>query len=122
VPPAWAGANIARAVARIAPVEAISSAYLVVAMRSDQIQSYFIEATRTLAQPTLNVGLIEVLPIPLPPIAEQHCIVDKVNELMALCDRLETSLTTGDDTRRLLDALLAEALAPAEALDREAAE
>ena len=35
---------------------------------------------------------------------------------MALCDRLEASLATGDDTRRhLLDALLAEALIPTEA-------
>jgi type I restriction enzyme S subunit len=34
---------------------------------------------------------------------------------MALCDRLEASLATGDDTRRrLLHALLAEALAPGE--------
>jgi type I restriction enzyme S subunit len=61
--------------------------------------------------------------VPLPPLAEQRCIVAKVDELMALCDRLEASLTTADDTRRrLLDALLAEALAPADALDREAAE
>ena len=36
---------------------------------------------------------------------------------MALCDRLEASLTAGDDTRRrLLDALLHEALAPGEDL------
>jgi len=41
---------------------------------------------------------------------------------MALCDRLEISFTTGDDTlRRLLDALLAEALSPAER-ELEAAE
>ena len=59
---------------------------------------------------------------PLPPLAEQHRIVAKVEELTALCDRLEASLTTGDDTRRLLDALLAEALAPAQSLHREAAE
>lgn len=52
--------------------------------------------------------------IPIPPLAEQHRIVAKVDELMALCDRLEVSLATGDDTRcRLLDALLAEAVAPA---------
>jgi type I restriction enzyme, S subunit len=32
---------------------------------------------------------------------------------MELCDRLEVSLTSGDETRsRLLDSLLAEALAP----------
>ena len=51
--------------------------------------------------------------IPLPPVAEQHRIVAKVDELMALCDRLEASLATGDDTRRgLLDALLHDALVP----------
>jgi type I restriction enzyme S subunit len=122
-PASWVGANIARAVARIMPVDEISSQYLLVAMRSDQVQNYFAEATRTLAQPTLNVGLIEVLPVPVPPHAEQRRIVDKVDELMALCERLEASLTTADDTRRrLLDALLAEALAPDEERELEAAE
>ena len=44
----------------------------------------------------------------------QRRIVAKVDELMALCDQLEASLATADDTRRrLLDALLAEALQPA---------
>jgi len=41
---------------------------------------------------------------------------------MALCDQLEASLTTGDTTRRrLLDALLAEALAPATTDEQQAA-
>ena len=41
---------------------------------------------------------------------------------MALCDRLEASLATAADVRRrLLDALLAEALAPAEDRELEAA-
>jgi type I restriction enzyme S subunit len=49
--------------------------------------------------------------VPLPPLAEQHRIVAKVDELMALCDRLEASLTTSDQTRtRLLEATLTEAL------------
>ena len=49
----------------------------------------------------------------LPPLAEQRRIVAKVDELMALCDQLEASLTdTAATRRRLLDALLAEALAP----------
>jgi type I restriction enzyme S subunit len=63
------------------------------------------------------------LPFPLPPLAEQHRIVAKVDALMALCDRLEASLTAAADTRRrLLDALLAEALAPADDRELEAAE
>ena len=62
-----------------------------------------------------NVNLSEFgsLTIPLPPLAEQRRIVTKVNTLMAFCDRLEASLTATAATRaRLLDALLAEALAP----------
>jgi type I restriction enzyme S subunit len=39
---------------------------------------------------TLNSESIAALLIPLPPVAEQHRIVAKVNELMALCDQLET--------------------------------
>src|SRR6266403_416926 len=60
---------------------------------------------------------------PLPPLAEQHRIVAKVDALMTLCDRLEASLTAGAATRRrLLDALLAEALAPDGERELEAAE
>ena len=56
-------------------------------------------------------------------LAEQHRIVAKVDALMALCDRLEASLAaTAATRRRLLDALLAEALAPVNARELEAAE
>lgn len=38
----------------------------------------------------LRVGGVETLLVPLPPIAEQHRIVAKVDELMAICDKLES--------------------------------
>jgi type I restriction enzyme S subunit len=92
-------------------------------LRGEPVQTYFAETTRTLAQPTLNVGLIEQTPIPLPSLVQQHRIVAKVDALMALCDRLEASLDhTAATRRRLLDALLAEALAPVETGEHEAAE
>jgi len=48
---------------------------------------------------------------PIPPLAEQHRIVAKVDELMALCDQLEQQLSqAGQQRRRLLEAVLAEAL------------
>ncbi len=47
------------------------------------------------------------LPIPIPPLAEQYRIVAKVNELMTLCDSLETQLTTAQTgTSRLLESVL----------------
>ena len=64
--------------------------------------------------PKINQGILRALPVPLPPLAEQHRIVAKVDALMALCDRLEAALHTADTTRaRLLDSLLHEALDPA---------
>jgi type I restriction enzyme S subunit len=55
---------------------------------------------------------MERLEVPLPPLAEQHRIVAKVNELMALCDQLEQQLSQGEQSRRrLLEAVLQEALA-----------
>ena len=74
---------------------------------------YYFSDNASGAQPTMpkiNQTTLVSLPIPLPPLAEQHRIVAKVDELMAIFDQLEASLTNGDKTRsRLLDALLAEA-------------
>jgi type I restriction enzyme S subunit len=44
----------------------------------------------TTQQVELNTSTARALPIPLPPIEEQSRIVAKVDELMALCDKLET--------------------------------
>jgi type I restriction enzyme S subunit len=61
-----------------------------------------------------NTKSVATMPLPLPPLAEQHRIVARVEELMAVCDRLEAQLTTAQtESRRLLEAVLHEALAPA---------
>lgn len=60
-----------------------------------------------------NVGIssIQQYIVPLPPLAEQHRIVAKVNELMALCDQLEAELSiTQANSHRLLESVLEDAL------------
>ena len=44
----------------------------------------------------LNQGILKRMPVAIPPFAEQHRIVAKVDELMALCDEIESALSTHD--------------------------
>jgi type I restriction enzyme, S subunit len=101
----------------------MSVSYIHLVLRSPYGQAEMGLGTTRLAQPNINARSLAAISMPLPPLAEQRRIVAKVDELMALCDRLEATLTTTDDTRRrLLEVLLAEALAPDDERELEAAE
>lgn len=74
-------------------------------------RSQLLSGSTAMAQPNVNATSICAFPFPLPPRAEQHRIVAKVEELLALCDQLEAQLTTAQtESRRLLEAVLHEAL------------
>lgn len=67
--------------------------------------------TGTAGQKRVPTEYFTSSPFPLPPLAEQHRIVAKVDELMALCDRLETGLSSLHDARsHLLESVLHAAL------------
>lgn len=95
-------------------IEHVNTTYVWMAMNSQLIRDQIEKPIRS-AVGLKNVNLTEFgnLSFWLPPLAEQHRIVAKVDALMALCDQLEAALTTTESTRtRLLEALLHEALEP----------
>jgi type I restriction enzyme, S subunit len=57
----------------------------------------------------LSAGKLKTVGIPLPSLAEQHCIVAKIDQLMTLCDRLEQQIDAATSKRNeLLNALTAQ--------------
>ena len=95
-------------------LDGLSLPYVHLALVSPGARTYFsTKATGTQeTMPKINQQTLLNTPVPLPPLAEQHRIVAKVDELMAVCGRLEASLATGDDIRgRLLDVQIHDALA-----------
>ena len=63
------------------------------------MQESFAGDTRTLAQPTLNIGLIRAALTPMPPPAEQSRIVTRVTALRRLCADLRQRLAGAQTTQ-----------------------
>ena len=66
------------------------------------------------AQPKMNQAKLNSIPVALPPLAEQHRIVARVEELMKLCDTLEQSGRLADEQHERLTSTLFDALAASE--------
>lgn len=67
-----------------------SSEYLCRWIESPFVQTRIVEvASGSTNQIELNLSSVLAQPVPVPPLAEQHRIVAKVEELMAICDHLE---------------------------------
>ena len=103
--------------------QCVYARFLVLLIGSPYVREYLSGSAVGATMQNLNQAILLSVVIGLPPLAEQHRIVARVDELMALCDRLETSLATADDTRCcLLGALLIEALEPGGSYTSEQAE
>jgi len=92
---------------RISPPKSLDKDYLYTLLSSPFVRKLFVAAAAGAVVMNLNAEKVRELPIPLPPLAEQHRIVAQVDELMALCDRLEAEQTdAGAAHARLVDTLL----------------
>ena len=86
--------------------------YLAMLIGSPNFREYLRRHSVGATMQNLNQSILLKMSISLPPLAEQYRIVAKVDELMALCDRLEARIATTDGTRhRLLGSLLHNVLA-----------
>jgi type I restriction enzyme S subunit len=95
----------------VRPPRIISSAFLEMVLNSPLITDIARGKTTGGAAPRINVSTVKAYPIPLPPLAEQHRIVAKVEELLTVCGKLETQLTTAqNESHQLLESVLHEAL------------
>lgn len=90
--------------------------FLWVTLRSPFMVAEVERTQRGQAYPAINDADFALLPLPLPPLAEQHRIVAKVDELMALCDQLEAARATREARR---DRLAAASLARLDTPDPE---
>lgn len=113
IPPDFGEAYINQHICMVRPSHELASRFLPELFRSSFAQDQFNGPQRGLKN-SFRLTDVTDLVVPLPPLAEQHRIVAKVDELMALCDQFEAQLTIiQTDRRRLLEAVLEAALAPA---------
>jgi len=98
---------LVRSVALIRPNSSVLAEFLERGIRSQLLQQQIWASVKAAAQPCLYINRIQSLLIPLPPLAEQHRIVAKVDELMNLCDQLEAAKAEREKCR---DSLVAASL------------
>ncbi len=87
IPPEIDGANLTENADRLV-FNFINQDWLIMCIESPVVQQQITEATKKVGQPKLAIKRIQELLIPLPPLDEQKRIVARVEELLALCDKL----------------------------------
>lgn len=97
VPDEMAGYNIAREVAMIAVPNCLNKEYILLCLLSPMFWSYMQGNLRGIAYKGLNIKLLKDFILPIPPLAMQQEIVEKVNDALRLIDeyaKYEQQLST----------------------------
>ncbi|HHF0294289.1 restriction endonuclease subunit S [Pseudomonas aeruginosa] len=90
----------------------ISRAYVWTLFRCHSVRTYLAGAAVGTTMVNLNHGILLKMPIAVPPLAEQHRIVAKVDQLMSLCDQLKARLSQARQVHEhLANALVEQAVA-----------
>ena len=83
IPDELDGANLTENADRLV-LAGVNQDWLIKVLQSGLIQEQIAEATTQVGQPKLAIARIERFLIPLPPLAEQHRIVQRIEELLPL--------------------------------------
>jgi type I restriction enzyme S subunit len=101
-------ANVSQHVTIIRLIETGMNNFLHLGILSPLIQKLVWGRQVGMAIEGLSKKVLELFEFPVPPLKEQHRIVAKVDELMALCDQLETQTEASIDAHKtLVEVLLA---------------
>ncbi|MEK6896176.1 MAG: restriction endonuclease subunit S [Nanoarchaeota archaeon] len=94
---------------RAIPNKTINPAYVKLFLGSSLYWQQLFEESMGTGQPNVNGVALSNLKVPLPPLAEQKRIVEKVDTLMALCDELEKQVKENqENSERLVESVLQE--------------
>jgi type I restriction enzyme S subunit len=75
---------------------------------SASVQAKLLDSATGMTATGIKASRLKEIPLPIPPLPEQHRIVAKVTHLMTLCDALEQQITAATAKRSaLLDAVVA---------------
>ncbi len=111
-PDGLAEANVSQHVTIIRPTDSATRFYLHLCILSPYTQELVWGRQVGMAREGLSKKVLELFEIPCPPLAEQHRIVAKVNELMELCDMLKARLNDAQATQvHLAEAIVEQAAA-----------
>lgn len=90
----------------------VSTEFVNISLKSDLLlNSIYAKSTGTANQANIGMEALNNWVLPLPPLEEQHRIVARVGELMALCDQLKVRLADAQTTQLYLtDAIVEQAI------------
>ncbi len=89
VPPQCNGFNVSREVAMLALIEPDMAQVISLFIASAPLEGWLMRRTKGIAYTGINIETLKALPIPAPPMAEQHRIVAEVDRRLSLIREIE---------------------------------
>ena len=79
-----------------------TSRFMLIQIMASPFQTKLVENATGMTATGIKASKLKEIPVAIPPLKEQHRIVQKVDELTALCDQLKERLSQASETRNQL--------------------